>query len=323
MRALVTGAAGFIGSSIVDQLLADGHEVVGIDCLTPYYDEEIKRRNLVKALDNQKYSFHEIDLSEARLESYVDGVTNIFHQAGQPGVRASWGRDFDDYVRWNVIATQRLLEAVIDKAQLRSFVAASSSSVYGSAETFPTSEVHLPSPISPYGVTKLAAENLTTLYGSQFGVPTLSLRYFTVYGPRQRPDMAIGRLINCALTGQTFDLTGDGEQIRDFTYIDDVVEANLVAARFVGSQVGEFPRVINIGGGNGTSMNQLIEIVGNACSKKVNIERKLRPPGDPARTGADVSLAGRLLDWKPKTKVDDGIIKTLRWKTRSEGELKP
>ncbi len=318
---MVTGAAGFIGSSLVDQLLADGHEVVGIDCLTPYYDRKIKKSNILKALDNERFHFYEVDLSEDRIEPYVDGVTDIFHQAGQPGVRASWGRDFDDYVQWNVIGTQRLLEAALLMGGLKSFVSASSSSVYGSAETYPTTEAHVPLPISPYGVTKLAAENLATLYGTQFGIPTVSLRYFTVYGPRQRPDMAIRRLVECALSGDAFELTGDGEQIRDFTFIDDVVAANLAAAGLIATQNGSFPRVINIGGGEGTSMNQLIKAVGRACARKVVIAKVDRPVGDPARTGADVSLALQYLGWKPRIKIEEGIMRTLNWRTNLQSEV--
>ena len=320
MRAMVTGAAGFIGSSLVDQLLADGHEVVGIDCLTPYYDRQIKESNILKALDNERFHFYEVDLSEDRIEPYVDGITDIFHQAGQPGVRASWGRDFHDYVRWNVIGTQRLLEAALLMGGLKSFVSASSSSVYGSAETYPTKEDQAPLPISPYGVTKLAAENLATLYGTQFGLPTVSLRYFTVYGPRQRPDMAIRRLVECALSGDTFELTGDGEQIRDFTFIDDVVAANLAAAGQIATQHGSFPRVMNIGGGEGTSMNQLIKVIRRACAKEVVVSKVNRPVGDPARTGADVSLARQYLGWSPRIKIEEGIMKTLNWRTNLQSE---
>jgi nucleoside-diphosphate-sugar epimerase len=314
MRAMVTGAAGFIGSSLVDRLLNDGHEVVGIDCLTPYYDPKIKQSNLLKAFDSNKFALHTIDLSEVNLDQYLDGVTHVFHQAGQPGVRASWGNDFNDYVIWNVIATQRLLESVLASRSLVSFVAASSSSVYGSAETFPTDEAQIPSPISPYGVSKLAAENLVTLYGTQFGLPTVSLRYFTVYGPRQRPDMAIRRLVECAFTGDVFELAGDGEQIRDFTFIDDVVEANLAASRLTESEPGSFPRVFNIGGGDGISMNRLIEVVRELSERKLDVYKVDRAVGDPRRTGADVSLARQYLDWRPRTGMQEGISKTLAWR---------
>ena len=310
----MTGAAGFIGSSLVDRLLDVGHEVIGIDCLTPYYDQKIKQSNLFKAFDSNNFALHTIDLSEDKLDKYLDGITHIFHQAGQPGVRASWGNDFNDYVSWNVIATQRLLESALASRSLVSFVAASSSSVYGSAETFPTNESQMPSPISPYGVSKLAAENLVTLYGTQFGLPTVNLRYFTVYGPRQRPDMAIRRLVECAFTGDVFELAGDGEQIRDFTFIDDVVESNLAASRLTQFEPGSFPRVINIGGGEGTSMNRLIEMVGKLSSRRVDVRIVDRAVGDPRRTGADVSLASQYLDWRPKTGMQEGINKTLAWR---------
>ena len=226
MRALVTGCAGFIGSHLCEALIAAGHDVVGVDCFTDYYARSHKEANLAQLRDEARFSLREVDLAAGELSNLLNGVDVVYHQAAQPGVRASWGSYFDTYVRHNIVATQRLLEAV--KGQpLRRFVYASSSSVYGDAEAFPTSEMVIPKPVSPYGVTKLAAEQLVYLYGRNYGVPTVSLRYFTVYGPRQRPDMAFRRFIEWALADQPIHVYGDGEQTRDFTFVGDVVAARL------------------------------------------------------------------------------------------------
>ena len=229
MRALVTGVAGFIGSNLADLLLADGHEVVGIDCFTDYYDIAIKRSNIAQAQVHKNFRLVEEDLLDCDLRALLDGIDAVFHQAGQPGVRLSWADGFETYTRLNVLATQRLLEAAKDSSIDR-LVYASSSSLYGAAEHYPTSEVDLPAPMSPYGVTKLAAEHLCSLYHRNYGVPTVSLRYFTVFGPRQRPDMAMHRLIDSAINGSEFTMFGDGSQIRDFTYVGDIVKANIAAA---------------------------------------------------------------------------------------------
>lgn len=306
----MTGAAGFIGSSIVDRLLKDGHQVVGIDCFTPYYDRIIKDKNLAKAKTFSNFTFHEVNLATEPMHLQLEGVTDIFHQAGQPGVRASWGDDFLQYVEWNVWATQQLLEAAIKVETLKSFVAASSSSIYGSAERFPTAEKDLPQPISPYGVTKLASEHLCSLYRTQFGVPTVSLRYFTVYGPRQRPDMAIHRIIHSALLGEEFMLNGDGQQSRDFTYIDDVVNANIKIAE--SSQKGIPPSsVYNVGGNKPVSICTIIEKVESITGFKIKTKSMPVEDGDPKNTGADIDLIKREINWEPQVLLADGLLEQV------------
>src|SRR4051812_32930977 len=220
MRALVTGVAGFIGSTLAEALVGNGDVVVGVDCFTPYYDAAQKRANLQRLAATKQFTLAEADLRTAELPPLLDGVDVVYHQAGQPGVRLSWASGFAEYDSHNIIATQRLLEGA-RAAGVARVVYASSSSVYGNAPRYPTSEDDLPQPHSPYGVTKLAAEHLCNLYAANWGVHTVSLRYFTVYGPRQRPDMAMHRLIESALAGTPFPLYGDGSAVRDFTFVDD------------------------------------------------------------------------------------------------------
>lgn len=306
MRVLVTGAAGFIGSSLCEELLRRGHEVHGIDSFTPYYPRSIKEENLKWCRRQDSFFFTEADLATTEISALLEGVEWLFHQAGQPGVRASWDDGFSQYVSWNVLATQRLLEASRKSSTLRAFVAASSSSVYGAAEMFPTRENTTPVPVSPYGVTKLASENLCTLYGAQFGLPTISLRYFTVYGPRQRPDMGIHRLIRANLDGQTFIVFGDGRQRRDFTFVDDAVESNIRAAEFVQSNS---PRglVLNVGGNAPVSLLEVNSLVESATGFKTLLQFVDRSPGDPLVTAASTELLQKVLDWTPKTPLLSGI----------------
>src|SRR6202022_3840475 len=229
MRCLVTGAAGFVGSSLCDALLGQGYEVIGLDCFLDYYPRFIKERNLSAARDFERFTFAEANLLEADLPALLQDAEIVFHLAAQPGVRASWGKTFDRYSDNNVLATQRLLEASL-ATRPRRVVFASSSSVYGNPDRLPVKESDQTRPVSPYGVTKLAAEHLCHLYYTNFQVPVVSLRYFTVYGPRQRPDMAFHKFIRGGLLRQPIEIHGDGNQTRDFTYVDDVVKVTRDAA---------------------------------------------------------------------------------------------
>jgi UDP-glucose 4-epimerase len=244
MKALVTGCAGFIGSHLTDRLLSEGYDVIGIDCFTDYYSRSIKEANIQDALRNPRFIFIEQDIIE--MDAFPE-AEYVFHQAAQAGVRASWGSNFSIYTRNNIEATQKLLEWYKDKP-LTKFVYASSSSVYGDAP-LPMREDMRPEPVSPYGVTKLAAEHLCYLYWKNYGVPTVSLRYFSVYGPRQRPDMGINKFVSAILENLTITVFGDGNQTRDFTYISDIVEANVLAAKFSENGI-----VFNIGGGSRISV---------------------------------------------------------------------
>lgn len=307
MRCVVTGAAGFVGSTLCDRLLRDGHDVVGLDCFVDYYARAVKESNLTLARENPRFSFVEESLLSVDLERLLDGVDWVFHQAGQAGVRASWGSQFESYLQHNIQATQRLLEHVRSGVPLKKLVFASSSSVYGNAESFPTSELVLPRPVSPYGVTKLAAEHLMCLYATEFSVPTVSLRYFTVYGPRQRPDMAFNRFIRAGLLGESLLLYGDGTQSRDFTYIDDIVSANILAA-----ERGTPGSVFNIGGGNQVTVNEVLDYIGKEIGP-LKIKREERQSGDAKMTGADTSRAQRDLGFKPTVHIWDGIKREIDW----------
>lgn len=308
MTAVVTGAAGFIGSTLVDALIAEGQRVVGIDCFTDYYDVPTKRSNLSKAMAHPAFEFIEADLRTADLRALLDGASVVFHQAAQPGVRLSWDDGFPTYVSCNVLATQRLLEAA-HRVGVERLVYASSSSVYGNAGVYPVTEEMLPRPQSPYGVTKLAAEHLCTLYAANFGLSTVSLRYFTVYGPRQRPDMAIHRLIESALDGTPFPLFGDGSHVRDFTFVGDVVAANVAA----GAADVEPGVVLNVCAGGSTTMRELISTVGETVGRPVPVDRRPEQPGDVERTGGDGSLARAVLGWEPQCQLADGIALQAEW----------
>ena len=305
-HALVTGAAGFIGSHLVERLLADGVRVTGVDCFTDYYPEPLKRANVAAALADPRFSLLEIDLGAADLAVLPD-VDVVFHQSAQAGVRASWGSDFAVYTHHNVLATQRLLERYKD-TRLERFVYASSSSVYGDAERFPTAESLLPRPFSPYGVSKLAGEHLVLLYGRNFGVPVAALRYFTVYGPRQRPDMAFHRFSKALLTGGTIVVYGDGKQSRDFTYIDDAVEANVRAWKQSAPQ-----GVYNVGGGSQVDVLESIAILERALGRPAHTRHEPRPPGDPLRTRADASRIRADLGFAPSVPIERGLAAEAEW----------
>jgi len=301
MRALVTGAAGFIGSHLSEALLAGGTEVRGVDRLADYYDPGLKRLNLAAVQDSSGFELIEGSINELSPAALLDGVDVVFHLAGQPGVRASWGSEFQVYLDDNVTSTQRLLEAARD-AGLQRFVLASSSSIYGDAERFPTEEGDKPAPVSPYGVTKLAAEHLCRLYFSGFGVPTVALRYFTIFGPRQRPDMAFTRFIRAGLTGSRIEVFGDGEQERDFTFVADAVAATIAA----GAQ-GRPGASYNIAGGNHATVNEVIAILEGLLDKPLDVQRMPAVVGDARKTGAAISLAASDLGYSPQTDLADGL----------------
>lgn len=305
--ALVTGCAGFIGSHLTERLLELGFNVVGIDCFTDYYSRKIKESNLENAKKNKNFKFIENDILDINLDKLLESIDYIFHEAAQGGVRASWGKEFEIYTKNNILATQKLLESC-KNFNIKKFIYASSSSVYGDAEKFPMSETDVTKPISPYGVSKLASEHLCQLYWKNFSVPTISLRYFTVYGPRQRPDMAFHKFIRAILLDEKIEIFGDGSQTRDFTYISDAVEANILA---INSHVnGE---VFNIGGGSKISINEVIKILEKITGKKANVKYKEKQKGDVKDTHADISKVKKILGYKPKVQIEEGLKKQVEW----------
>jgi nucleoside-diphosphate-sugar epimerase len=306
-RIVVTGAAGFIGSHLSERLLALGHRVVGIDSFTDYYARASKERNLESSLAHPDFTFEEMDLVDSDLGPVLKEARIVYHLAGQPGVRPSWGGQFDRYVRDNIIATQRLLEA-LKEARIERLVFAGSSSVYGDAEMFPTKETALPRPVSPYGVTKLAAEHLALLYSKNFGVPVVSVRYFTVYGPRQRPDMAFSRFMQALVDGDVIEVFGDGEQTREFTYVSDAVEGTIKAAT-----AGVVGQVFNLGGGSRVTVNRVLATLEDISQMKVRRQVLPEAPGDPRHTGASINLARERLGWEPRVSLREGLTNQWRW----------
>ncbi len=318
MIALVTGCAGFIGSTLSEKLLAGGARVLGVDALTDYYNPRIKRRNLAGILKHPRFEFHRADLNRMDLERLVRRVDVIFHEAAQPGVRASWGQSFNIYIECNIRATQKLLEAVKGARNIRKFVFASSSSVYGKVDRLPMRESQRCSPHSPYGVTKMASENLCQLYHANYGVPTVSLRYFTVYGPRQRPDMAFHRFIGAALAGKTIRIYGDGRQSRDFTFVADIVAANIAAAGR-----GKPGGIYNLGGGSRVRLQDALDTLAQRAGVKIRLKRETKAQGDVDHTSADTSAARRDLKFRPVTTLADGLAAQISWHRRmmEEGVL--
>jgi UDP-glucose 4-epimerase len=308
MKCLVTGAAGFVGSHLAERLLRDGHEVIGIDCFVPYYPRWIKEKNMAGFLPHPQFRFIEANLLDIDLSELLsEDIECIFHQAAQAGVRASWGKEFADYTTLNILGTQQLLEAARSHA-LRKFVYASSSSVYGDVTTLPMREAALPKPLSPYGVSKLAAEHLCYLYWKNYGVPTIALRYFTVYGPRQRPDMAFHRFLQLLLEDRAIPVYGDGQQTRDFTFVDDIVEANLLAWQT--SVVGE---AFNIGGGTTVTLQDAIAVCQQVSGKRAKLDIRPVEKGDVRQTLADVSRAKQYLGYEPKVRLREGLEAEWRW----------
>jgi nucleoside-diphosphate-sugar epimerase len=307
MKALVTGAAGFIGSHLSAALLDRGAQVIGLDCFTDYYPRAMKESNLAHNRGRQGFRFIEARIQDADLPQVLDGVTHVFHLAAQAGVRKSWGKDFQTYTQNNVEASQQLLEACIGRP-LHRFMYASSSSVYGDNATIPMREDALPQPVSPYGVTKLAAEQLCYLYFANHGVPTTSLRYFTVYGPRQRPDMGFHRFLRAAINGDPITLYGDGEQTRDFTFVRDAVAATMAAG-----DRGVPGRAYNVGGGSRVTINQVLEIIGRIAGKRLDVRREPTQKGDMRDTYADTGLAKADLGFAPSVTLEEGIEAEYRW----------
>ena len=307
MRCLVTGCAGFIGSHLAEKLVGLGFESIGVDCFTDYYHRSIKESNLTNLLENKLFTFIEANLLNVNLIDLLDGVDYVFHEAAQAGVRNSWGKDFQIYTENNVLATQRLLEAA-KEVNLQKFVYASSSSVYGDAETYPTSEEITPKPISPYGVTKLAGEHLCLLYWKNFGVPAVALRYFTAYGSRQRPDMAFFKFITALLERREIVIYGDGQQTRDFTFVSDVVDANLLAMK--ADVVGD---VFNIGGGSRVTVNKVIEMLEEITENHALIRHIEKQKGDVRHTSADIRKAQEILGYHPAVAIQQGLELQTKW----------
>jgi nucleoside-diphosphate-sugar epimerase len=314
MKALVTGVAGFIGSTLADRLLQQGASVTGIDCFTDYYPRPMKEANLASLRGRSGFRFVESTIQAADLGHLLDETTHVFHLAAQAGVRKSWGRDFEIYTTNNIEATQVLLEAAVGRP-LERFFYASSSSVYGDDTPLPMSETAVPGPLSPYGVTKLAAEHLCSLYHANHGVPCVSVRYFTVYGPRQRPDMAFHKFLRAALTGQPIPLFGDGEQTRDFTFVGDAVTATIAA----GTR-GVPGRVYNVGGGSRVSVNQVLDLIARIAGHPLDVRREGRQKGDMRDTYADTTRARADLAFAPSVTIEQGLRAEHEWLAEALGQ---
>jgi nucleoside-diphosphate-sugar epimerase len=307
MRALVTGAAGFIGSTLSEHLVNTGAEVIGLDCFTDYYPRPIKERNLATVRAHERFRFVEGAIDQVDLATLLDGVTHVFHLAAQAGVRKSWGRDFRTYTSLNVDATQILLEHCVGRP-IERVVYASSSSVYGDEVPMPMREDAVPGPVSPYGVTKLAAEHLCQLYALNHGVPAVSLRYFTVYGPRQRPDMGFHRFFSALLDGRPVAQYGDGLQTRDFTFVRDAVAATAAAA------VRGVPgRVYNIGGGSNVSLKDVFAMIERVSGRQLMIDHQPVQKGDMRDTYADTSRARADLGYAPSVQLEQGLAEMFGW----------
>lgn len=306
---IVTGVAGFIGSHLAEALLAQGDRVIGIDQFNDYYDPALKRKNVAPLLQNPAFELIEGDIQTLDWQALLTDVAVVYHQAAQAGVRASWGSSFLAYTDRNINATQILLEAAKDAKGLQRLVFASTSSVYGDAETLPTDEAICPKPVSPYGITKLAAERLCWLYHNNFGVPVTALRYFTVYGPRQRPDMAFHKFFKALIDDRPIGIYGDGQQTRDFTFVSDVIAANL-AAGSIPAAVGE---VFNIGGGSRVVLTEVLDTMEAIVGKPFKRQHQSTVAGDARHTAADVSKARRILNYQPQISLKEGLAHEWEW----------
>ena len=304
---LVTGAAGFIGSRLAEVLILQGYRVIGVDSFVDFYPREAKESNLAGLRKESQFQLMETDLRTANLDHLLTDVDYVFHLAAQAGVRTSWGEGFTSYVENNVLGTQRLLEAA-KQNHVKRVIYASSSSVYGNAAVQPAREDSPTLPISPYGVTKLAAEHLCRLYTTEHGLPTISLRYFTVYGPRQRPDMAFHKFIRAILTDQPINIYGDGEQSRDFTYVGDIVTANLAAMHR-----GRDGACYNLGGGTHVTVNEVLRLLEKITGKTARVNYQARQYGDAMHTAADTTAARNELGFTPRFTLEDGLHKEVEW----------
>lgn len=306
---VVTGAAGFIGSNLTETLLAQGEQVIGIDHFNDYYDPQLKRRNIQSFVDHPNFKLIEGDIQFLDWSLLLQDVEVVYHQAAQAGVRASWGTSFRAYTERNINATQVMLEAAKDAPHLKRFVYASTSSIYGNAETLPTYETIPPQPVSPYGITKLAAERLCGLYHDNFGVPFCSLRYFTVYGPRQRPDMGFHKFFKAAMENRAIEIYGDGQQTRDFTFVSDAVAANLAAAQ-TPEAIGQ---IFNIGGGSRVVLSDVLDLMGEIIGQPIQRKHIEQARGDARHTAADVSKAREILGYNPQVGLREGLEREWAW----------
>jgi nucleoside-diphosphate-sugar epimerase len=304
---LITGVAGFIGSHLAQRLLEEGFDLIGVDSFLDYYRKKIKENNLRGLINNPKFKFIEGNILSIDMNEILSRVDGVFHQAAIPGVRASWGKDFNQYVENNILGTQVLLEASKD-TKIKKFIYASSSSVYGDVDELPIKETSSTNPVSPYGVSKLSGEHLAGLYFKGYGIPTVSLRYFTVYGPRQRPDMGFHKFITAIISGREIEIYGTGEQTRDFTFIDDAVEANLQA--FLRGKEGE---VYNVGGGSRIGLIQAVKTIEETSGRKAHLKYTEPQRGDAKHTYADISKAKRDFGYSPKVDIHEGLKRQYEW----------
>lgn len=316
MQVIVTGAAGFIGSHLSEALLERGFKVTGVDCFNDNYDPRVKRVNLHKLKDESGFTLIESSINDLDLDALFKDAAYVFHLAAQPGVRESWQKRFDDYIDANIRATHRMCEAA-RKSEIKRLVYASSSSVYGETTRLPMSEDHPTRPMSPYGVTKLSAEDLCMLYRANFGVPVVALRFFTVYGARQRPDMAFHRFIKKGLAGEPVPVYGNGEQTRDFTHISDIVDANIRAMDYD----GDAP-VFNVGGGSRITLNAVLDILSGLMPHRLDVQYEGRAPGDVTHTYADISHAQKALGYTPAARIEEGLAQEIEWVQGLVKELK-